>query len=129
MTARRMSYQQYRHMTKNKPSKYKNQPIEIDGHKFPSRKEANRYIQLKLLEKAGKIVSLEIQVPFELQPKFVHNGRTIRAIKYVADFVYFDSRGKMHIEDVKGSEDFTTPEFKLKRKMFIYKYGTDIEIV
>lgn len=121
-----MQYRRYRNQ-----SKYRNEPITIDGHRFPSKKEANRYKQLLLLQRAGAISALSLQVPFELQPAFRHpiTGKTIRAIHYIADFTYFDSDGKMHIEDVKGSEDFTTPEFKLKRKMFIYKYGTDIEIV
>ena len=114
-----------------KPNKYKNQPITIDGHTFPSRREAKRYSQLSLLEKAGIIRDLNLQVPFELQPSFKHpiTKQTIRAIKYIADFTYYDENGIFHIEDVKGSEATMTKDFKIKRKLFIYKYGKDIEIV
>lgn len=114
-----------------KPNKYKNQPITIDGHTFPSRREANRYSQLSLLQKAGIIRELKLQEPFELQPSFKHpiTGKTIRAIKYIADFTYYDENGIFHIEDVKGSEATMTKDFKIKRKLFIYKYGKDIEIV
>lgn len=114
-----------------KPNKYKNQPITIDGHKFPSKREADRYSQLSLLEKAGIIHDLKLQEPFILQERFQHpiTGETIRAIKYIADFTYTDDRGNFHIEDVKGSEATMTKDFKIKRKLFIYKYGKDIEIV
>lgn len=103
-----------------KTSKYKNQPIEIDGHKFSSKREANRYSQLSLLQKAGIIRDLKLQVPFELQPSFKHpeTGKTIRAIKYIADFTYIDENGQYHIEDTKG---FRTETYELKKKMMLYK--------
>lgn len=108
-------------MPYRKPNnKYKNEPITLDGHKFPSRKEANRYQELLLLQRAGAISALSLQVPFELQPAFRHpeTGKTIRAIKYIADFTYFDKDGKYHIEDTKG---FHTKEYELKKKMMLYK--------
>ena len=110
-----MQYSRYR-----KQSKYKNEPITIDGHRFPSKKEANRYRELLLLQRAGAISALSLQEPFELQPAFRHpiTGKTIRAIKFVADFTYFDSDGRMHIEDTKG---FHTKEYELKKKMMLYK--------
>lgn len=108
-------------------AKYKNEPIIIDGHRFPSKKEARRYSQLKILEKAGEIHSLQLQVAFELQPKFKNpeTGETIRAIKYVADFVYKDNEGNIHIEDAKG---FKTDVYELKKKMMLY-HGYTIEEV
>lgn len=108
-------------------SKYKNEPIIIDGHRFPSKKEARRYSQLKILEKAGEIYSLQLQVAFELQPKFKNpeTGETIRAIKYVADFVYKDKEGNIHIEDAKGMR---TEVYELKKKMMLY-LGYQIEEV
>lgn len=102
-------------------SKYRNQPITIDGHRFPSIKEANRYRELLLLQRAGAISALSLQVPFELQPAFRHpqTGKTIRAIKYIADFTYFDAdTGQYHIEDTKG---FHTKEYEIKKKMMLYK--------
>jgi len=110
-----------------KPNKYKNQPITIDGHKFPSRREANRYSQLSLLQKAGIIRDLNLQVSFELQPSFKHpeTGRTIRAIKYIADFTYYDENGIFHIEDTKG---YHTKDYELKKKLMLYR-GNVIEEV
>ena len=60
-------------------------------------------------------------MPFELQPSFEHpeTGKTIRAIKYIADFTYIDVKtGRRHIEDTKG---FHTKEYELKKKLMLYK--------
>lgn len=62
---------------------------------------------------------------FELQPSFKHNGKTIRAITYVADFTYYDKAGKYHIVDTKGVK---TDVYLLKKKMMQFK-GYDIEEV
>ena len=124
MSTRRIDYRDWRRI-QNKENKYKNRKVELNGITFDSIKERNRYVFLKSQEKRGIISGLELQVPFELQPKFTHNGKTIRAIKYVADFVYFDADGKMHIEDTKG---FKTREYELKKKMMLY-HGHEIEEV
>lgn len=107
-------------------TKYKSVKTEINGINFASKKEASRYMELVTLEKHGDIYGLEFQVPFELQPKFKINGKTVRAIKYVADFVYFDKKKKIHVEDVKGMR---TEVYKLKKKLFEYKYKIEIEEV
>ena len=70
-------------------NKYKNKKIVIDGIKFDSRLEANRYCQLKILERAREIKDLRRQVEFVIQPSYKKNNKTIRAIKYIADFVYY----------------------------------------
>ena len=104
----------------NKGSKYHSKKITIDGIDFASKKEANRYTELKLLEKQGYIKDVECQHKFLLQPGFKKNGETYRPILYIADFVYLDLRtNKNIVEDVKGME---TEVFKLKRKMFEYNY-------
>ena len=103
--------------------KYGNRRPVVDGIQFDSQAEANRYGQLKILLQAGEITNLRLQVPYELQPSFKHDGKTIRAIKYVADFVYEDKDGKTHIEDVKGMR---TKEYELKRKIMLY-HGYEIE--
>lgn len=101
-------------------SKYKNKRVEIDGHVFPSRKEAYHYRKLKLLMEAGIVKDIILQPPFELQPKFkTPQGETIRAIKYVADFKVFYADGRIEVVDVKG---YKTAEYKLKKKMFLYKF-------
>lgn len=106
-------------------SKYKNKKIIIDGIEFDSKKEAKRYSELKLLERTGKIKDLELQKVFELQPSFKKNGKTYRKTTYKADFYYFNNeKGKYIVEDVKG---FKTEVYKLKKKMFEYKYQ-DLEL-
>ena len=101
-------------------NKYKNKKTEVDGIKFDSLKEARRYGELRLLVKAGMIKDLELQPVFELIPKQKHNGKTIRKTSYIADFKYTDiQRGIEVVEDVKG---FKTDVYKLKKKMFLYKY-------
>ena len=101
-------------------SKYHSKKVIVNGIKFDSKKESNRYFQLKLFERAGEIRDLEIQKEFVLQPSFKKNGKTYRKISYKADFCYFDIReGKYIVEDVKG---FKTKEYMLKKKMFEYQY-------
>lgn len=108
-------------------SKYYSRKVIIDGIKFDSKKEGNRYLELKLLLKARKIRDLELQKKFELLPKYKMNNKTIRAISYIADFVYWDiSKNEMVIEDTKG---FKTEVYKLKKKLFEYKYGIEIKEV
>ena len=110
----------YHEAKNNKCNKYKSKKVQVDGITFDSKKESIRYKELKLLLQAGVISDLELQPVFELQPKFKKNGKTIRAIKYVADFMYYDNeKKKVVIEDTKG---FETKDFKLKKKMFEYKY-------
>lgn len=107
-------------------NKYKNVKVNIDGIKFDSKAESERYAGLKLLEKAGLISNLQLQPKFELQSKFRHNGKTELAIYYIADFSYQDkSEVKIIVEDVKGVE---TDVFKLKRKMFLKLYGDTHEL-
>lgn len=101
-------------------SKYRSKKIIIDGISFDSKREGNRYLELKLLERAGKIKDLKLQQQFELQPSFRKNGRTIRAITYIADFTYFDLETMRNVvEDVKG---YKTDVYMLKKKMFEFKY-------
>lgn len=111
-----------------KQNKYKNKKIIIDGHKFDSHKEGNHYIALKQLEKLGVIHNLELQKRYELQPSFKLNGKTIRSITYIADFVYIQD-GVEIVEDVKGSKYMETEAFKIKKKMFEYKYGKEIKVI
>lgn len=101
-------------------NKFKNKKVVVDEIEFDSKKEANRYRQLKLLENAGVIEGLELQKVYELQPSFKKNGKTYRKITYKADFSYFDNeKGKYIVEDVKG---FKTDVYKLKKKLFEYRF-------
>ena len=82
-------------------SKYGNRKIKTEDGTFDSQHEYKRWIELKLLQRAGEIKELERQVKFELVPK--QDGE--RAIHYVADFVYIDNRtGEKVVEDAKGAK-------------------------
>ena len=112
------------------PPKYRNAKTVVDGQTFDSRKEANRYYELRLMEKAGEISELRRQVTFVLIPaQFVAGMHAERAVKYVADFVYVDNAtGKTVVEDVK-SKATRTPEYVIKRKLMLYRYEIQIREV
>lgn len=67
----------------------------------------------------GSVASYELQKPYELQPSFKRNGKTVKAIFYVADFYIESSDGRTVVIDIKGHADSVA---LLKRKMFWYKY-------
>lgn len=100
-------------------NKYGNKKVTVDGIEFDSKKEARRYSELKLLERAGEIQDLQLQVKFELIPK--QKGE--RACNYIADFVYTEN-GQTVVEDTKG---FKTPEYIIKRKLMLERYGIRIK--
>ena len=92
----------------------------MDGITFDSKKEASRWCELKLLERAGLIRDLTRQRRIELIPKV---GRH-RARYYVADFEYLDTEtGKMVLEDVKGVH---TQVYELKKAIIRWRYGIEI---
>ena len=120
-----MSAKDYREMMgcprqpAQKESKYHAQKVEVDGIKFDSKKESRQWKELCMLEASGGISNLRRLVSFELQPKYTNNkGEHIRAINYVADFVY-EKDGKTYVQDTKG---IRTDVFKLKKKLFEAKF-------
>lgn len=123
---------------KSKTPKYKNHTITVDGIKFDSVKEANRYRELKLLEKAGEISGLQLQVkyllipsqfgrvPDERRPGGTKRVCLEREVAYFADFVYRDKAGNLVVEDVKGYRDPASAayaKFVIKRKLMLERYG------
>lgn len=103
--------------------KYHNTKTVADGIKFDSKIEAERYTQLKMMERAGVIRNLELQPEYELIPSFRKNGKTWRKTAYKADFRYILVEDDITIiEDVKGSTAVITDVFRLKQKLFEYKY-------
>lgn len=103
--------------------KYHNTKIRVDGIMFDSKLEAKRYGQLKLMERTGVIRDLELQPEFELIPSFKKNGKTWRRTVYRADFRYVRAEDdRIIIEDVKGSEAVITDVFRLKQKLFEFRY-------
>lgn len=103
--------------------KYHNKKTVADGIKFDSKLEAERYSQLKMMERAGVIRDLELQPEYELIPSFMKNGKTWRRTLYKADFRYILCEDDSYIiEDVKGSTAVITDVFRIKQKLFEYKY-------
>lgn len=91
----------------------------VDGVTFQSKKEASRYIELKLLAQAGEIVDLELQPKFVLQEGFRNGqGKKIRDITWTGDFKYFED-GEEIVEDVKG---VLTQATGIRHKLFMFKY-------
>lgn len=106
-------------------TKYHNTKVIYKGIKFDSKRERNRYKELVLLKNAEIISSLELQKKFELQPSYKKNGKTIRSISYIADFYYYDNVKRQYVvEDTKGVK---TDVYKIKKKMFEYKYNLTIK--
>ena len=100
-------------------NKYKNKKTIVDGIKFDSEMESHYYIYLKQLKEIGEVVDFVLQPTYLLQEGFNLNGKRIRAITYKADFKVIYKDGHEEIIDVKGK---LTEEFKIKRKMLLYKY-------
>lgn len=110
-------------------SKYNNKKTHVDGIEFDSKRESERYQELKLLARAGKISHLELQPRFLLLEPFKYDGKTVRKMEYVADFKYIDeATGLEIVEDVK-SKATITPVYKLKKKLFLYNYGERYKFV
>ena len=98
-------------------SKYRSRVQVVDGVRFASQKEARRYMELKLLQRAGEIADLKLQPRI----KCIVAGELV--CTYVADFFYIP-RGKLPVyEDVKGVR---TPMYKLKKKLVKACAGVEI---
>lgn len=102
-------------------SKYNAQPTIIDGHRFMSKREGQRYQALKILERGGIIRDLELQPRFAL----IVNG--LKVCTYIADFRYTDvAKGEQVVEDVKG---VLTDVYKIKKKLMQAVLGLEIQEV
>ncbi len=101
--------------------KYGNKKVTVQGIKFDSKWESERYLYIKSLELAGRVRNLELQVRFALEV----NGQKI--CTYIADFRYEKENAngdwETIVEDAKGVE---TPEFKLKKKLMKACLGIEI---
>lgn len=125
-----------------KRNKYKNKKIFRDGEWYDSLHEYQRYRELLLLQRAGKISDLEKQVLFELIPaqyEYIPTGEFFKrgerkgqekvkriclehSVVYYADFVYTED-GKKVVEDAKGVR---TKDYIIKRKLMLYIHGIKI---
>lgn len=101
-------------------SKYHNTVLWVNGMKFDSKKEYERWKELQLLERAGEITDLRSQVRFLLIDTQKKDGEKTRPrTSYVADFVY-KRNGETVVEDTKGCK---TDSYKIKAKLLYEKYG------
>lgn len=103
-------------------SKYGNKPTVVCGEQFDSGKEAARYEQLLLLERAGKISQLRHHVRYPLEV----NG--IPICEYEVDFTYIDENGVRHFEDVKADATIT-PVFKIKQRLMAAVHSITVEVI
>lgn len=94
--------------------------LTADGITHASKREAERWMTLKLLERAGEISKLQRQVKYLLIP--AQNGE--RKCEYVADFVYQDRDGNTVVEDCKG---YRTDVYRLKRKLMLWIHNIRIK--
>ena len=125
-----------------KKSKYKNKKVWYDGIQFDSIHEKDRYVELLLLQRAGEIKDLKLQVPFVLIPAQYERIETGEFYKigikkglpktkevcveqscvYYADFTY-KKDGRLVVEDAKGVK---TDEYVIKRKLMLKNFGIKI---
>lgn len=119
---------------KEKKTKYGNVKTTVDGIKFDSKKEAQRYRELVLEQKSGTIRNLRLQHVFTLQePYTTPEGERIRGIRYIADFTYEEPLQDgvtwlFVVEDVK-SKATRTAQYKLKKKLMREKLDIGIREV
>lgn len=107
---------------KKKQSKYWNTKVKIDGYEFDSKKEGNRYFELKEKMLAGTITDLELQKEFEL------HVNDEKVASYIADFVY-NENGLPVVEDVKSKVTRRLPVYRLKKKLMMAIYKIEIKEV
>lgn len=105
--------------------KYGAQPTTVDGVRFASKREASRYQELKLMERAGAIKELTLQPVYPLHvPEKGRVGVYVTVGKYIGDFRYREGpNGLLVLEDVKGVK---TAVYRLKKRMVEAQYGIRI---
>jgi hypothetical protein len=121
-------------------NKYKALKCTVGNEVFDSRKEARRYQELTLLERAGHIQNLRRQVKYVLIPsqyklyeRYGKNCRKLRdkkellerEVSYIADFVY-EINGNKIVEDTKGMK---TKDYIIKRKLMLWVHGIRVKEV
>jgi Protein of unknown function (DUF1064) len=107
-------------------TKYRNKKTALDGITFDSKREAARYSELRLLERAGHIRSLSLQPKFTLvDSQRRADGKAERPVVYIADFMYFQGENCI-VEDAKGVK---TPDYVIKRKLMLSRHGITVKEV
>ena len=102
----------------------------VDGITFASESESIYYLDCKERKKKGEITDFRMQVPFTLQEGYINNaGKKIRPIIYISDFIISLPDGRERVVDVKSSPRFMTEIFKIKKKIWEYKFKDILHIV
>lgn len=99
-----------------KSSKYRNRATYVDGKRFPSILEADRYRELRFERLASRVKFFLRQVRFELPGGVV----------YVCDFEVHHADGRVEFEDTKG---VLTQACKNKIAQVAELYGVEIRIL
>lgn len=120
-------------------NKYHNRKVTVDGIRFDSVREASRWKELKLLERAGLVYDIQRQVKFKLIPsqrdwtdEVTASGKPKKGklleheCSYIADFVYKDQYGLQVVEDTKGVK---TKDYIIKRKLMLWLHGIRVKEV
>lgn len=109
--------------------KYGNKKTTIGGVTFDSKREAERWSHLRILERAGHISDLRRQVAYVLAPSVKFAGaRTAKpAIRFIADFEYIENGARI-VEDVKSGPTAKLPAFQMKRHLMKHMHGIDVRI-
>jgi Protein of unknown function (DUF1064) len=107
-------------------SKYRSKVCYVGDLRFQSLHEAECWLTLQILERAGKITNLNRQVPFEL-----HCGRAdgvrLPTATYYADFVWHDLDGARHVADAKSAITRMKEVYRLKKRWMLDEYGISVE--
>jgi hypothetical protein len=111
-----------------KRNKFNAQKIGLDGMTFDSKKEHKRYIELKAMQQRGEIFGLEHHTKFELSPKTKLEGekRAKPALRYFADFTYYNTRGEYIVEDVKSAATRKLASYRTKKHLMSTVLGISI---
>lgn len=108
-------------------TKYHSRKVTVNGVEFDSHREARRYQDLQMLQRAGEISDLRTQVKYTLIPaQKKPSGGVERACTYTADFVYRDKSGREIVEDAKGVK---TQQYIIRRKLLLYVHGIEVREV
>lgn len=109
-----------------KPHKYGARSVVIDGIRFPSKREGDRWLALKLRQVLGEIRDLERQVSYQLAPsvRIAGEKRARPALRFTVDFKYVEvASGKTVHEDSKG---FADTAFRIRQHLMKSVHGVDV---
>lgn len=114
-----------------KRNKFNAQKVELDGMTFDSKKEHKRYIELKAMQQRGEIFGLEHHTKFELAPKTKLKGekRAKPALRYFADFTYYNGEGQYIVEDVKSEATRKKDSYRNKKHLMKTVLNIDVREV